>query len=150
MSMSLGYERLTDSFFLPARARAEIRLTVMNTRLRLRLLSASTMRTIILNISITQVFFEYGGSPDKAVKSAFVSEVDRQIKLRDKYKANESKIVFQDVADSLILVTNTFSTQTSYENQTKKAINNKFIQEYMTSLIRDNLEVWFTEFTSGR
>ncbi|MCH4153310.1 MAG: toprim domain-containing protein [Saccharofermentans sp.] len=91
-------------------------------------------------------FLEYGGSPDKAVKSAFVSEVDRQIKLRDKYKANESKIVFQDVADSLILVTNTFSTQTSYENQTKKAINNKFIQEYMTSLIRDNLEVWFTEF----
>ena len=91
-------------------------------------------------------FLEYGGSPDKAVKSAFVSEVDRQIKLRDKYKANESKIVFQDVADSLILVTNTFSTQTSYENQTQKAINNKFIQEYMTSLIRDNLEVWFTEF----
>ncbi len=91
-------------------------------------------------------FLEYGGSPDKAVKSAFVSEVDRQIKLSDKYKANESKIVFQDVADSLILVTNTFSTQTSYENQTKKAINNKFIQEYMTSLIRDNLEVWFTEF----
>ncbi|MBR4555860.1 MAG: DNA topoisomerase, partial [Clostridiales bacterium] len=59
--------------------------------------------------------------------------------------ANESKITFQDVADSLILVTNTFSTQTSYENQTKKAINNKFIQDFMTQLIRDNLEVWFIE-----
>ncbi len=90
-------------------------------------------------------FLEHGGSPDKAVKSAFVSEVDRQIKLRDKYKANESKIIFQDIADSLILVTNTFSTQTSYENQTKKAINNKFIQDFMTQLIKDNLEVWFTE-----
>ena len=90
-------------------------------------------------------FLEYGGSPDKAVRSAFVSEVDRQIKLRDKYKANESKIIFQDIADSLILVTNTFSTQTSYENQTKKAINNKFIQDFMTQLIKDNLEIWFTE-----
>ena len=90
-------------------------------------------------------FLEHGGSPDKAVRSAFVSEVDRQIKLRDKYKANESKIIFQDIADSLILVTNTFSTQTSYENQTKKAINNKFIQDFMTQLIRDNLEIWFTE-----
>ena len=90
-------------------------------------------------------FLEHGGSPDKAVRSAFVSEVDRQIKLRDKYKANESKIIFQDIADSLILVTNTFSTQTSYENQTKKAINNKFIQDFMTQLIRNNLEVWFTE-----
>ena len=90
-------------------------------------------------------YLEHGGSPDKAVRSAFVSEVDRQIKLRDKYKANESKIIFQDIADSLILVTNTFSTQTSYENQTKKAINNKFIQDFMTQLIKDNLEIWFTE-----
>ena len=90
-------------------------------------------------------FLEHGGSPDKAVRSAFVSEVDRQIKLRDKYKANESKIIFQDIADSLILVTNTFSTQTSYKNQTKKAINNKFIQDFMTQLIKDNLEIWFTE-----
>ncbi|MBQ6304088.1 MAG: DNA topoisomerase [Clostridiales bacterium] len=90
-------------------------------------------------------FLEHGGSPDKAVRNAFVAEIDKQIKLRDKYKANESKITFQDVADSLILVTNTFSTQTSYENQTKKAINNKFIQDFMTQLIRDNLEIWFIE-----
>jgi DNA gyrase subunit B len=90
-------------------------------------------------------FLEHGGSPDKAVRNAFVAEIDKQIKLRDKYKANESRITFQDVADSLILVTNTFSTQTSYENQTKKAINNKFIQDFMTQLIRDNLEIWFIE-----
>ena len=90
-------------------------------------------------------FLEHGGSPDKAVRNAFVAEIDKQIKLKDKYKANESKITFQDIADSLILVTNTFSTQTSYENQTKKAINNKFIQDFMTQLIRDNLEIWFIE-----
>ena len=90
-------------------------------------------------------FLEHGGSPDKAVRNAFTAEFDKQIKSRDKYKANESKIIFQDIADSLILVTNTFSTQTSYENQTKKAINNKYIQDFMTQLIRDNLEVWFIE-----
>ena len=90
-------------------------------------------------------FLEYGGSPDKAVRSAFVSEIDKQIKDRDKYKANESKITFQDVVDSLILISSTFSTQTSYENQTKKAINNKFVQEFMTNLIRQKLEIWFIE-----
>ncbi len=90
-------------------------------------------------------FLEHGGSPDKAVRSAFLSEIDKQIKSRDKYKANEAKITFQDIADSLIVITNTFSTQTSYANQTKKAINNKFIQDYMTQLIRNNLEIWFIE-----
>ena len=90
-------------------------------------------------------FLEYGGSPDKAVRNAFVAEIDKQIKDRDKYKANESKITFVDVSDSLILISSTFSTQTSYENQTKKAINNKFVQEFMTNLIRTQLEIWFIE-----
>lgn len=90
-------------------------------------------------------FLEHGGAPDKATRNAFTSEIDRQIRIRDKYKNNESKITFQDISDSLILVTSSFSTQTSYENQTKKAINNKFIQEFMTDLIRQRLEVWFIE-----
>ena len=90
-------------------------------------------------------FLEHGGSPDRAVRSAFVGEIDRQIKARDKYKANEAKIKFEDIQDSLILISSTFSTQTSYENQTKKAINNKFVQEFMTDLIRKHLEIWFIE-----
>lgn len=90
-------------------------------------------------------FLEHGGAPDKAARNAFTAEIDRQIRLRDKYKNNESKITFQDISDSLILVTSSFSTQTSYENQTKKAINNKFIQDFMTDLIRQRLEVWFIE-----
>lgn len=90
-------------------------------------------------------FLEHGGSPDKAVRNGFTNEIDRQIRARDKYKANEAKITFQDVADSLIILTNTFSTQTSYENQTKKAINNRFIQEFMTDLIKQHLEIWFIE-----
>ena len=88
---------------------------------------------------------EHGGSPDKAVRSAFTAELDRQIRTRDKYKNGEAKITFADIEDSLILVSSSFSTQTSYENQTKKAINNRFIQEFITDLLRTRLEVWFIE-----
>lgn len=90
-------------------------------------------------------YLEHGGAPDKAVKNAFTAEIDKQIRARDKYKNGESKITFQDVSDSLILVTSSFSTQTSYENQTKKAINNKYIQEFMSEIIREKLEIWFIE-----
>jgi len=90
-------------------------------------------------------WLEYGGAPEKAAKSAFASTVDAYIKKIGKYQKNESKISFQDVADCLVLITNCFSTQTSYENQTKKAINNKFIQEAMTEFFRNQLEVYFIE-----
>ena len=90
-------------------------------------------------------WLEHGGSPDKAVKSAFVSQIDAYLKKAGKYLKNESKITFQDVQDCLVLVSSSFSTQTSYENQTKKAINNKFIQEAMTEFLRQQLEVYFIE-----
>lgn len=90
-------------------------------------------------------WLEHGGSPDKAVRSAFVSQVDAYLKQTGKYLKNESKITFQDIQDCLVLVSSSFSTQTSYENQTKKAINNKFIQEAMTEFLRHNLEVYFIE-----
>lgn len=88
---------------------------------------------------------EHGGSPDKAVKNGFVAVFDKMLKQKGKYNKNESKISFNDIEDSLILISNSFSTQTSYENQTKKAINNKFIQEFMTELIKEKLEIWFIE-----
>ncbi len=90
-------------------------------------------------------FLEHGGSPDRAVKNAFVYEIDRFIKDGGKYNKNESKITFGDIQDSLVLVTNSFSTVTSYENQTKKAINNKFIQEAMTDFLKQKLEIYFIE-----
>ena len=90
-------------------------------------------------------WLEYGGSPDKAVRSAFVSALDAYLKQQGKYNKNESKVTFQDVQDALVLVSNNFSTQTSYENQTKKAINNKFIQETMTEFLRSQLEIYFIE-----
>ena len=90
-------------------------------------------------------WLEYGGSPDRAVRSAFVSALDAYLKQQGKYNKNESKITFQDIQDSLVLVTNDFSTQTSYENQTKKAINNKFVQEAMTDFLKEQLGVYFIE-----
>ncbi len=88
---------------------------------------------------------EHGGSPEKAVKSAFVSQIDAYLKANNKYLKNESKISFQDVEDCLILVSSSFSSQTSYENQTKKAITNKFIAEAMTEFLKHQLEVYFIE-----
>ena len=90
-------------------------------------------------------WLENGGAPDKAVKSAFLSAIDGYIKQIGKYQKNESSIKFQDIQDCLVLVTNCFSTQTSYENQTKKAINNKFIQSAMTEFFKAQLEVYFIE-----
>ena len=90
-------------------------------------------------------WLEHGGSPDKAARSAFAYAVDAYIKKIGKYQKTETKISFQDVSDALVLVTNCFSTQTSYENQTKKAINNKFIQEAMTEFLRSQLEIFFIE-----
>ena len=90
-------------------------------------------------------WLENGGAPDKAVKSAFLSAIDTYLKQQGKYQKNESSIKFQDIQDCLVLVTNCFSTQTSYENQTKKAINNRFIQQAMTEFLKSQLEVYFIE-----
>ncbi len=90
-------------------------------------------------------FLEHGGAPEKAVRSAFVAQLDAYLKANSKYLKSDSKITFQDVEDCLVLVISSFSTQTSYENQTKKAITNKFIQEAMTEFLRHSLEVYFIE-----
>ena len=90
-------------------------------------------------------WLEYGGAPEKAVRNAFVYQIDNYIKQSNKYKSNESKITFSDVEECLVLVISSFSTMTSYENQTKKSITNKFIQEAMTEFLRHQLEVYFIE-----
>ncbi len=90
-------------------------------------------------------FLEHGGSPDKAFKSAFVNQINAYLKANNKYAKNDGQINIQDVEDCIIFVVSSFSTQTSYENQTKKAITNKFIQEAMTDFFRKQLEVYFIE-----
>lgn len=97
-------------------------------------------------------WLEHGGSPEKAVKSAFVSAIDGYLKAQGKYQKSESRITWNDIQDCLVLVSNNFSTQTSYENQTKKAINNKFIQDAMTEFLKSQMEVYFIEnpFDAGK
>ena len=90
-------------------------------------------------------YLEYGGAPDKAVRTAFVYAVDKFLKGQGKYNKNEDKITFSDVAENLVVIVNSSSTQTSYENQTKKAINNVFIAKALTEYLKTQLEIYFTE-----
>lgn len=90
-------------------------------------------------------FLEHGGSPDKAVKNAFVYAVDSQLKYFNKYQKSEKKVSFVDIQESLVVIVNSFSSQTSYENQTKKAISNRFIQEALTEFIKEKLKIYFIE-----
>ena len=90
-------------------------------------------------------YLEHGGAPDKAVRSAFVYQIDNYLKQQNKYTKNESKIKYEDIADCLVIVISSFSSVTSYENQTKKAITNKGIQDAMVEFLRHQLEVYFIE-----
>ncbi len=90
-------------------------------------------------------WLEHGGSPEKAMRSAFVSVFDGYLKKQGKYNKGEAKVTWNDIQDCIIFVSNNFSTQTSYENQTKKAINNRFVQEAMTEFLRSSLEVYLIE-----
>ena len=90
-------------------------------------------------------WLEHGGSPDRAVRLAFVNQINNWLKNKGLYKKNESAITFADVQDCLVLVSSSFSTRTSYENQTKKAITNKFVAQAMTDFLKHQLEVYFIE-----
>ena len=90
-------------------------------------------------------WLEYGGSPDKAVRSAFTAAFDKFLKDNNKYTKNESKVTVQDVLDSLVIITNCFSTIGCFENQTKKSVNSKFTQDAMTAFFKEQLMVWFLE-----
>lgn len=90
-------------------------------------------------------WLEHGGAPDKAVKNAFVYQIDSYLKTSGKYVKSDAKIKFEDIEDCMILVVSSFSTKTSYENQTKKSINNRFIQEAMTDFFKHQLEIYFIE-----
>lgn len=90
-------------------------------------------------------FLEHGGAPEKAFKSAFANQINAYLKANNKYNKTDTQINIQDVEECVIFVVSSFSTQTSYENQTKKAITNRFIQEAMTDFFRKQLEVYFIE-----
>ena len=141
----VGPDYLTEPFFMQADRRGRDRddLPDYNVKITACLCFSRTfqMQEYYHNSS----WLENGGSPEKAARNALTSALDSYIKGQNKYNKNESPIQWQDVQDCLVLVTNCFSTQTSYENQTKKAINNKFIQQAMTAFLKERMETYLIE-----
>ena len=140
-----GEKPLTEPEFITAERKGRDREDKPKYKVKLSAAFCFSKDASVLEYYHNSSWLENGGAPDKAARSAFVSAIDAYIKQIGKYQKNESAIKFQDVQDCLVLVTNCFSTQTSYENQTKKAINNRFIQQAMTEFFKTNLEIYFIE-----
>ena len=140
-----GEEPLTPVQFWKAERRGRDREDKPEYKVRLSVAFCFSNRVRRCEYYHNSSWLEYGGSPERAVKLAFVYMIDGYIKNAGKYQKGESKIAFADVEDCLVLVSSSFSTQTSYENQTKKAITNKFIYEAMNDFLRHQMEVYFLE-----
>ena len=140
-----GEESLTTPVFWEAERKGRDRADKDEYKVKLSVACCFSNRTHVIEHYHNSSWLEHGGSPEKATRSAFVGAIDAWLKQNSKYQKNESKVTWADVEDCLVLVSNNFSTQTSYENQTKKAITNKFIQEAMTEFLRERLSVYFIE-----
>jgi len=140
-----GDKAFTDIQYYETSTRGRDREDKPEYKLKMQIAFCFNNEVNLLEYYHNSSFLEYGGAPDKAVKNAFVYVIDKFLKSQGKYNKDESRITFQDIQDSLILVSNSFSTITSYENQTKKSITNKFIQEAMTEFLKEKLEVYFIE-----
>lgn len=140
-----GKDNLTDVYYLQTETKGRDREDKPEYKLKFETAFCFNNQVNLLEYYHNSSFLEYGGSPDRAVKNAFVFGIDKYLKANNLYKKDEKKITFSDIEDSLILVINSFSTVTSYENQTKKSITNKFIQDAMTDYFREQLEIYFIE-----
>ncbi len=140
-----GEDSLTPVQLWQSEKRVKDRADMAEYNTKINVAAAFSNRVHVTEYYHNSSWLEHGGAPDKAVRSAFVNQIDAYLKQNDKYTKGESKITFQDVEDCLVIVISSFSTQTSYENQTKKAITNKGIQEAMTEMLRHSLEVYFIE-----
>ena len=140
-----GLDALTEPVYWEAERRGRDRPDKPEYKVKLSVALCFSNKTALCEYYHNSSFLEHGGSPEKATRSAMVSAIDKYLRDNNKYVKGEAKITFPDVQDCLILVSSSFSTQTSYENQTKKAITNKFIQEAMTEFLRSRLEIYFIE-----
>ena len=140
-----GLDALTEPVYWEAERRGRDRSDKPEYKVKLSVALCFSNKTALCEYYHNSSFLEHGGSPEKATRSAMVSAIDKYLRDNNKYVKGEAKITFPDVQDCLILVSSSFSTQTSYENQTKKAITNKFIQEAMTEFLRSRLEIYFIE-----
>ena len=140
-----GEKALTAPCFISGERRGRDREDMPEYKVKLSAAFCFSNKVTALEYYHNSSWLENGGAPDKAVKNAFTYAIDAYIKKIGKYQKSESPIKFQDVQDCLILVTNCFSNQTSYENQNKKAVTNRFIQTAMTEFFKEQLEVYFIE-----
>ena len=141
----LGEDGLTQVQYWQSEKKVRDRADMALYNVKIHVAAAFSNRVHVAEYYHNSSWLEHGGAPDKAVRNAFVYQIDAWLKQNNKYNKNESKITFQDVEDCLVIVISSFSTQTSYENQTKKAITNKGIQEAMVEMLRHNLEIYFIE-----
>ena len=140
-----GEGPLTQPYYIETERKGKDREDKPEYKVRMSAAFCFSNRTNAIEYYHNSSWLEHGGAPDAAAKTAFVYAIDAYIKKTNKYQKNESKVTFPDIADCLILVTNCFSTRTSYENQTKKSITNRFIREAMTDFFKEKLEIYFIE-----
>ena len=140
-----GDDALTEPVFWEAERRGRDRADKPEYKVKLSVALCFSHRVSIVAHYHNSSFLEHGGSPEKATRLALVGAIDKYLRENNKYLKSEAKITYPDVQDCLILVSNNFSTQTSYENQTKKAITNKFVQDAMAEFLRSRLEIYFIE-----
>ena len=141
----VGEDALTEPVFWDAERRGRDREDKPEYKVKLNVACCFSNRVHITEHYHNSSFLEYGGSPDKATRLALVGAIDKYLRENNKYLKGEARITYNDIADCLVLVSSNFSTQTSYENQTKKAITNRFVQETMTEFLRSRLEIYFIE-----
>ncbi|MBQ9993348.1 MAG: DNA topoisomerase [Clostridia bacterium] len=141
----VGEEALTSVHFWQCERRGRDREDKPEYNVKINAAVAFSNKTQLTEYYHNSSWLEHGGAPQKAMRNAFVYMIDQRLKQTGKYTKNESSIKYQDVEDCLVIVTSSFSNITSYENQTKKSINNRFIQEAMNDFFRQQLEIWFIE-----
>ena len=142
---TIGEEKISNVQFWQTERKGKDREDKPEYKVKINVAMAFSNRHLLKEYYHNSSWLEHGGVPEKAVRNAFVAQIDAYIKQNNKYKSNESKITFSDVEECLVLVISSFSTMTSYENQTKKAITNKFIYEAMVDFLRHQLEIYFIE-----
>ncbi len=140
-----GDKAFTSPQYWECERRGKDREDLPEYKLKIKTALCFSLKTQLKEYYHNSSYLEHGGAPEKAFKSAFVNQINAYLKANNKYAKSDSQINIQDVEDCIIFVVSSFSTQTSYENQTKKAITNKFIQEAMTDFFRRQLEVYFIE-----
>ena len=140
-----GSDAITGIQNWSGEARGRDREDLPDYNVRMSFALAFSNKTQVMEYYHNSSYLEHGGSPERAIKTAFVNQIDAIIRDRKLYRKNETKITFQDIQDCLIIISNSFSNVTSYENQTKKAITNKFIYQAMVDFLKRNLEVYFIE-----